>query len=82
MSEKNEPQRITSTPLASYLLTEGFTLQDIVFDNSGYATFFFNNNSPQLQERIRDFELLRATANATLLIENYQKLVKRIKRGF
>jgi len=82
MSDNNEPQEITSTPLAAYLLTEGFTLQDIIFDKKGYATYLFNNDSPKLKERINDFELLRATTNATLLIENYQKLVKRVRRGF
>lgn len=78
--QDNQEYTTDQTPLAAYLMTEGFTLKDTTF-NDKIATFIFLDNSTRLQECAQDFEMLRAVANAALLIRNYQDLIKRIRRG-
>lgn len=69
-----------NTPLAAYLITEGFSLLDIIF-NGRYANFLFADGDPKLHELAHEFTLLRAkTDNACQLLLNYQELIKRIKR--
>jgi hypothetical protein len=70
------------TPLAAHLLTEGHKLLDVIF-NGKIATFIFPNDDPQLQELVREFELMRApSSDAYGLIANYQQLIKRIRKGY
>ena len=83
MSNPNkEDLSTTDTPLAAHLLTEGFILQDIRF-NDGRASFIFANDSIRLSQCRKEFELIRATSsNAHNLIQNYISLIQRAKRGF
>ena len=81
MTNHQETFTTTDTPLAAYLITEGFTLLDMVFEGK-VAKFIFPNDSDSLTQSIKDFGLMRATSNAYMLIQNYQALVKRIYRGF
>ena len=71
-----------STPLAAYLMTEGFSLMDTTPANArGHVSFIFKNDSKRLKEAIRSFETLRsATVIPAILIRNYQDLVKRVLR--
>ena len=79
--EDNQIYKTDRTPLAAYLITEGYKLLDIVF-NGKFATFLFPNDDPKLHELVREFELLRATSSdANSLITNYQQLIQRIRRG-
>ena len=68
-----------NTPLAAFLITEGFPLIDIMFTGR-YANYLFADGDAKLHELIKEFTLLRAHANAFQLISNYQELIKRIKR--
>lgn len=77
----NNEYRTDQTPLAAYLLTEGFTL--LHTDYSGrFTAFIFENDSVRLTECVRDFESLKAQVNPTIYIRNYQALIKSIKRGY
>jgi len=70
-----------STPLAAFLMTEGFPLIDVIFKGK-YANYLFLNDDPRIHELARNFELLNATTNAAQIIFNYQTLIKRAKRGY
>lgn len=72
--------KTSETPLAAFLVTEGFAIIDVIF-NGSKAFFLFANDSPKLQTKIKDFQLIRATTNAAQLIANYQQLVGQAKRG-
>ena len=76
-----EPFKTDDTPLAAFLVTEGFTILDILF-NGSRAYFLFSNDDPVFEQDVKDFRLLRATTNAAQIISNYQELVKRTKRDF
>lgn len=78
---ESEIFKTSETPLAAYLVTEGYAVIDVIF-NGTKAFFLFSNDNPELQEKIKDFQLLRATTNASQLIYNYQQLVGRTKRGY
>jgi len=70
-----------STPLAAYLLTEGFALVDTTPETDRHKIgFIFKNDSIRLAEAIHDFETIRAVANASILLRNYQDLVRRVLR--
>jgi len=70
-----------STPLAAYLITEGYILLDTTPpDKRGHIFFIFKNNSSRLLESVKAFETLRAISNSSILIRNYQDLVKRALR--
>lgn len=77
----NKPFKTDNTPLAAYLVTEGYTLLDVIF-NGNRAYFIFADDDPTLESHIKDFQFLRATTNASQVIFNYQELVKRTRRGF
>lgn len=82
MMKDNEVYKTDQTPLAAYLITEGYKLLDIIFDGRR-ATFLFPNDDSKLQSLVHEFELLRAsTSDAFSLINNYQQLIKRIRRGY
>jgi len=83
-NDKDKNYSTTETPLAAHLVTEGFSLVDIVFNpENGRASFVFPNDSPKLLVSARDFQLLKArSSNASLLIQNYIHLITRAKRGF
>jgi len=72
--------KTNDTPLAAYLVTEGYLIVDTIIVN-GITFFLFPNDDPKIQELIKDFQLLRASTNASQIIYNYQELVKRIRRG-
>lgn len=81
MIKDSETFKTDDTPLAAYLVTEGYQVLDIIF-NGSRAYFLFANDDQKFQQFIKDFQLLRATSNAAQLIFNYQELVKRTRRGF
>ena len=79
---QNELFKTDDTPLAAYLVTEGFSLIDVIFE--GYKAFFlFSNDNAEFHELVKDFQLLRAKSNnAAQLISNFKELIKRTKRGY
>ena len=81
MSENDKELTVDSTPLAAYLITEGFTMIDTTpVNEKGQIYFIFKNDSIRLAEAIHDFETLRAVASASILLRNYQDLVRRVLR--
>ena len=74
--------RTDQTPIAAYLITEGFTLLDTEKNTRGFTVFIFQNDNNLLAEYARNFELDKVTAPAASLIRNYQDLIKRIFRGW
>jgi len=82
MSDSNSEIFTTDdTPLAAYLITEGFQLVDIIFKGK-FAHYLFPNNDEKLIKLKKEFDLMSAHTNAAQIIFNYQNLVKRAKRGF
>lgn len=77
---ENEVFKTQDTPLAAYLITEGYPVLDIIY-NGRIAYYLFTNSDPLMQEHIKDFQLLRAKTNASQIIFNYQELIKRYRRG-
>lgn len=71
--------KTTDTSLAAYLITVGYSLMDKIY-NGEFATYIFQDDDPKLQQFIRDFQLMRAEAPAAQLIQNYQNLVRQIRR--
>ena len=81
MSKNDKELTIDSTPLAAYLITEGFTMIDTTpVNEKGQIYFIFKNDSERLTESIHNFETIRATSNASILLRNYQDLVRRVLR--
>lgn len=78
---KDEVFKTSETPLAAYLVTEGYAVIDVIF-NGAKAFFLFAETDKLLQAKVKDFQLLRAITNAPQLIYNYQQLVARTKRGY
>ena len=81
MGNVQEVFKTSDTPLAAYLVTEGYAIIDIIF-NGSKAFFLFVNDDQELLKRIKDFQLLNATTNAAQIVFNYQQLVGRTKRGY
>lgn len=80
MNKQTEVFKTDDTPLAAFLITEGYSLIDIIF-NGRFANYLFSNDDPDMQALVKDFQLLRAKTNAAQIIFNYQELIKRAKRG-
>ncbi|KKL80084.1 hypothetical protein LCGC14_2008360 [marine sediment metagenome] len=82
--EENPPTefRTDQTPIAAYLITEGFTLLDTEKNARGFTEFIFQNDNKYIAEYARKFELDEAMVSAASYIRNYQDLIKRIKRGW
>lgn len=81
VNRQSEVFKTKDTPLAAFLVTEGFTVLDVIFEGK-IAFFLFANDCDKFHQCINDFQTLKATTNASQLIYNYQGLVKRTKRGF
>lgn len=70
--------KISDTPLAVYLITEGYKVKDIEYKGQR-AYMVFPNDCEALQESIKLFQRGSATTNANNFIHNYKQLVYRIK---
>ena len=82
-SPKENPFRTYNTSLASYLLSCGFTLLDIEYeetDRGTRATFLFQNNTERLAETIRSFQVGKAEGNINAYEDQRRKLTRIVKR--
>jgi hypothetical protein len=71
-----------NTPLAAHLVTEGYTLKDVVFEGK-IATYIFDNPDHTIESIRNDFFLLKLpSSNSAKLIDNYRYLVRRARKGF
>lgn len=68
--------RTSSTALAAYLISEGFPMVLLSFDENK-ALFTFEDGNP-LDEHIRNFELLQAIGNIPVFYNTYRSLLKQI----
>ena len=72
----------TTTPLAAYLITEGFDLLDANFSDPSSIVWLFKNDSTEIDSAVRAYHSGEATGNICTFFNNYGKLLKRIHRGF
>ena len=70
------------TPLAAYLITEGFDEPDTDFSNPSSVVFLFKNDSAELEQAVLRWKAGRAEGNINTWHDNYRKLLARISRGF
>lgn len=73
--------RTTDTPLAAYLMSQGFDILIIEYDDGGRATYIFSNDSTQLKEHIKLFKLGKAESNITAYERARNALLVKIHRG-
>lgn len=71
--------RTKDTPLASYLISEGFTMSFIEYENDT-AYFVFSNSNEHLQSLIRDFTMHKAIGNIRAYEDARRELTDRLKR--
>jgi hypothetical protein len=75
----------TDTPLAAYLITEGFNLKQINYDvkpnGRKRATYHFSNNDAKLSACVDLFNRSQATINLVLYEHAKASLLDRVMRG-
>ena len=72
--------KTSDTPLATFLIHQGFTLDIITYKN-GQAFFVFPNNSDVLQQSVSQYKNGTAIVNLRSYIDINRDLIKRIKEG-
>lgn len=77
----NNIYRTTFTPLAAWLITEGFKLLDVDFSDPQSVVFLFKNDTQALEQAVMDYKTARAVGNINLFYENYRKLLAKISLG-
>ena len=84
-NKSNSVFRTTETPLAAYLITEGFDLLILEYaklpSGKNQATFVFDNNTPKLKELVSLYNMGVATMNIALYEHAKARLIDRIMRG-
>ena len=85
MPNDNE-YRTSDTPLAAYLLTEGFSVLDVEQHKDEHgrmrAIFIFANDSTALGECLRLYQTGQASVEPSTFLRNYRSLVRRAREGF
>lgn len=73
--------RTSDTPLAAYLLSEGFNLLDIDYSNTKRFVFVFANDSKKLADFTRQYHLAKARGNIVSFFSAYKHLLFKIRNG-
>lgn len=81
MGNGNDIYRTTFTPLAAWLITEGFELLEADFSDPRSVVFLFKNDTQALEQAVMDYKTTRAVGNINLFYENYRKLLAKISLG-
>jgi hypothetical protein len=85
MIQKSEDYLTADTPLAAYLVTEGFNLIEITYDikpnGRKRATYHFSNNDARLNQCVDLFNRSQATINLVLYEHAKASLLDRVMRG-
>ena len=84
MVDTNGEYLTTETPLATYLIIEGFTLLIIRYEpkkNGKQQAIFAFEDSPKLQEYISLYYHLEATVNISVYEYTKSSLTNRFMRG-
>lgn len=75
-----EEFRTSETSLAAYLISLGFELQEIQYEQSR-AFFVFENNDEALAREVKKFQILEAKGNIVAYENARRTLLSKIKRG-
>lgn len=81
MSDDSHEYRTTHTPLAAYLVSEGFDLLTIEYDQSEKGTYVFNNHDCKLREFVSQFNRGDAVGNIAMYEHAKGELLNRVKHG-
>ena len=81
MKEKNHEYRTSETPLAAFLVSEGFQLLIIEYDNRDRGTYVFDDIDPKLAELVSLYRQCKAMGNIAIYEHARNSLVDRVKRG-
>lgn len=76
----SEEFRTSETSLAAYLISLGFELQEIQYEQSR-AFFVFENNDEALAREVKKFQILEAKGNIVAYENARRTLLSKIKRG-
>lgn len=77
----NHEYLTSDTSLASLLVSEGYTLLIIKYNDQQQGTYVFDAKDPKLYQLVRTYHRSEATANVTLYEQARHKLLARIKEG-
>ena len=69
--------RTSSTPLAAYLISEGFIIESTIQEN-GKVFFLFEDDNETFAKCVRDYELGRAMGNIAVFFNAYRSLLKQV----
>lgn len=80
VSSSTPPSQFSTsdTPLAAYLLSQGFNLTDVNYSEPRVA-FIFDNSNGRLQEHVRLFLSGKALVEPARYLSNYRMLVGRAR---
>lgn len=67
--------RTSDTPLAAYLISEGFEPLDIDYSNPKRADIIFPNDSSSMITFIREYQLSKAVGNITSFYNAHRYLI-------
>ena len=69
------------TPLAAYLMSEGFPNKEIKFVGYTNKAVFVFEKTPQLEKSVDDFNTVRAFGNIPVVFDIYRRLLIQVKGG-
>lgn len=81
MNSNNHEYRTTETSLAAYLVSEGFPVAIIEYDEKHHGTYVFDDLTPKLKQFVLLFQCGKATANIAVYEHIRNGLIDRVKRG-
>jgi hypothetical protein len=79
--DTNQEYRTSETSLAAYLVSEGFLIQIIEYDDKGRGTYVFDNSDPKLKELVALYHRGKAIGDIALYEHARNTLINRVKRG-
>jgi len=67
------------TALAAYLVSQGYELLELDFNNNSHVTFIFSPEPATISDCVRSFEAGLAEGNIMAFFRNYKRLLSRIR---
>jgi len=74
--------RTSDTPLAAYLIEQGFGTPEIEYNNGSRAFFIFSRENSKIEQAIADYDRAKAKGNIVLFFQAYQTLLRRIRERY
>lgn len=81
MSNSDHEYRTSETSLAAYLVSEGFSILIIEYDDKERGTYVFDSTDPKLKELVLLYHSGKATGNIAIYEHTRNSLIVRVKRG-